>query len=214
MRVGEGDLEIDHVVIGVPDLDAAATTFDDLYGLSAIEGGRHPGWGTANRLVPLGSTYLELVTVVDPAEAANSTFGRWVSAMLDGGASLGWAVRTGDLGTTASRLGLEVAEGSRRSRSGDLLQWLIAGVAEAAEQPWLPFFIQWGPRTPLPGRAQVEHRAGAVTLAALGVEGDEERLQAWLGTSALPLVVSPGTRGLTEVHLVTSAGAFVLDAGG
>jgi hypothetical protein len=149
---------VDHIVIGVPDLDAATLAFDDRYRLSAVEGGRHPGWDTANRLIPLGSTYLELVTVVDQVEASNSAFGRWVSAMASGAdPALGWAVRTNDLEGTASRLGLEVVNGERRSRSGVLLQWQIAGVAEAASDSALPFVIQWASGTPLPGQTSVRH---------------------------------------------------------
>ena len=40
-------MRLDHLVIAVSDL--AAPT-----GYESIEGGRHPGWGTANRIVPLG----------------------------------------------------------------------------------------------------------------------------------------------------------------
>jgi hypothetical protein len=212
--VGDAGVSIDHVVIAVPDLDAEASAFDDLYGLRAVEGGRHPGWGTANCLVPLGETYLELVTVVDQAEASTNAFGRWVSAMLDGWPRLGWAVRTDDLDGTASRLGLDVVEGARRSRSGALLQWRIAGVAQAARVPALPFFIQWTPGTPLPGRAGVQHRAGAVTLAGLRIEGDEQRLDAWLGERSLPLDVTPGTRGLTGFILATATDTIVVSRGG
>ena len=60
------------------DLAAAAEEIEARHGLASIEGGRHPGWGTANRIVPLGEAYLELVAVVDEAEAAQSPFGRWV----------------------------------------------------------------------------------------------------------------------------------------
>ena len=53
-----------------------------------------PGWGTANRIVPLGEAYLELVTVVDDPEAAQSPFGRWVAEAGPTLAEpLGWAVR-------------------------------------------------------------------------------------------------------------------------
>ena len=62
--MADADVQIDHIVIGVRNLDAAQAQFEDRYGLTTIEGGRHPGWGTANRLVPLGAAYLELVTVV------------------------------------------------------------------------------------------------------------------------------------------------------
>ena len=54
------------------------------FDLPSVDGGRHPGWGTANRIVPLGDTYIELVTVVDEAEAAQSPFGRWVASAPDG----------------------------------------------------------------------------------------------------------------------------------
>jgi Glyoxalase-like domain len=57
-------LELDHVLIATPDLEAAAAELDDRYGLTNVPGGRHPRWSTANRIVPLGDTYLELVAVV------------------------------------------------------------------------------------------------------------------------------------------------------
>src|SRR5207247_9143223 len=72
-------VELDHVVIAVRDLTGAARAMDATFGLASIEGGRHPGRGTANRIVPLGDAYLELVTVVDEAEAGQSPFGRWVA---------------------------------------------------------------------------------------------------------------------------------------
>jgi len=205
-------MQIDHIVVGVRDLDTAGAQFEARYGLTAIEGGRHPGWGTANRLVPLGSAYLELVTVVDQAEASNSEFGRWVSTMIEGKSRLGWAVRTDDLDRTASRLGLEVAEGSRRSQSGQLLHWRVAGVAQAARDNSLPFFIQWGANTPLPGQASVVHRAGAVALAELTIAGDEQRLQEWLGTKSLPIRVTPGTQGPASFTVRTSTNTIVVSS--
>ena len=72
-------LDIDHVLIAVPDLSAAAPSFTARYGLASTEGGHHPAWGTANRIVPLGTSYLELVAVVDEAKAQASPFGRWVA---------------------------------------------------------------------------------------------------------------------------------------
>jgi hypothetical protein len=204
-------LQLDHMVIGVRDLDNAEAQFEDRYELTTIEGGRHQGWGTANRLVPLGAAYLELVTVVDQAEASNSDFGRWVSAMLEGSSRFGWAVRTDDLDRIALRLGLEVAQGSRRSRGGEMLHWRIAGVAQAARDSSLPFFIQWGATTPLPGRATVVHRAGDVALEELMIRGDEQRLHEWLGTSSLPIRVTPGiTQGVASFTVVTSTNTIVI----
>ena len=67
------------MLIAVTDLTAAAWELQARCGLASVEGGRHPDWGTANRIVPLGTSYLELVAVVDPAAAARSSFGRWVA---------------------------------------------------------------------------------------------------------------------------------------
>jgi catechol 2,3-dioxygenase-like lactoylglutathione lyase family enzyme len=203
-------MQIDHIVIGVRDLDNAKALFEDRYGLTTIEGGRHPGWGTANRLVPLGDSYLELVTVVDQAEASSSDFGRWVTTILEGDSRFGWAVRADDLDGTASRLGLEVADGSRRSRSGEMLHWRIAGVGQAAQDSSLPFFIEWGAGTPLPGRATVVHRAGAVALGELVINGNEQRLRDWLGTTSLPIRVTPGTQGVASFSVLTSTDTIVV----
>ncbi len=43
------------MLIGVADLAAAALELEAHCGLASVEGGRHPGWGTANRIVPLGA---------------------------------------------------------------------------------------------------------------------------------------------------------------
>lgn len=69
------NLTIDHLIVCVGNLDEAANNFKERLGLSSVEGGRHPGHGTANRIIPLGGCYIELLAVVDPSEAKNSTAG-------------------------------------------------------------------------------------------------------------------------------------------
>ena len=98
-------LAIDHVLIPVDDLVAAGAIVKAGYGLTSIEGGRHPGWGTANRVVPLGDAYIELVAVIDRNAAALSTFGRWILGATPG-QPLGWAVRTRAIAEVGQRLGL------------------------------------------------------------------------------------------------------------
>ena len=63
------NIELDHVLVAVADLAKAGQEFVERHGLASIEGGRHPAWGTANRIVPLGDSYLELIAVVDAAKA-------------------------------------------------------------------------------------------------------------------------------------------------
>ena len=112
-------MELDHVLIPLVDLSRAVTEFEGRYGLVSVEGGRHEDWGTANRIIPLGDSYLELVAVVDPAEASQSAFGRWV-ANAQAGRPLGWAVRTDDLGAAARRARSECWIGGAVHRDGGL----------------------------------------------------------------------------------------------
>jgi hypothetical protein len=49
-------LRIDHVVYAMRDLDQAAVRFGEDFGLDSTEGGRHERGGTANRIVPWGSS--------------------------------------------------------------------------------------------------------------------------------------------------------------
>ena len=196
----------------MPDLEAAARELEARYGLASLEGGRHPGWGTANRIVPLGESYLELVAVVDELEAARSPFGRWVAGARTDFEPLGWAVRTHQLDDVARRLGLTVEAGSRTGRHGRLVRWRLAGVEQAAAEPSLPFFIEWAPGTRLPGRVTATHRAGAVEIAALELDGDADHLTAWLGGHRLPVTVRAGAPTLSAVVLVGDTGTIVLDS--
>lgn len=204
-------MELDHVLIPVADLSAAASLVEARYGLTSIEGGSHPGWGTANRIVPLGAAYLELVAVVDHAQASTNAFGSWVAhGSSDSLRPLGWAVRTDDLDAVLSRLHLAAADGSRVGRDGRRVQWRLAGVEEAAAQPTLPFFIEWGQGTPLPGSTPVRHAAGEVTLQSLHLTGDGERLVAWLGEHRTFVNVRAGEPALTALVLSTAEGEIVL----
>ena len=161
--------------------------------LPSVEGGRHPGWGTANRIVPLGDAYIELVRVVDAAEAARSPFGRWVLAAPPG--PLGWAVRTDRLDEVAARLGLTVSDGSRIGRDGRPIEWRLAGVEQAAAEPCLPFFIEWAPGTTLPGNA------GEGAEIALELSGEAGRLSGWLGEHRLPITVRPGAPAIVGIDV-------------
>jgi Glyoxalase-like domain len=203
-------VEIDHVLIAVADLDGAARELEARYGLRSTTGGRHPGWGTANRIVPLGDAYLELVAVVDPAEAGESAFGRWVAASEPRARRLlGWAVRTKHLSAHAERLGLRVVDGSRETTDGRTLRWRLAGVEEAAAEPALPFFIEWEAGTPHPGATAVaDHR-----IAELQLTADRRRLDTWLGPHDLPIRVEEGPPAIMGVVIDGPGGPIALSTG-
>src|SRR4030095_11809722 len=62
---------LDHVVIGVRDLDEAIQAFQQL-GFEVRPGGRHTGRGTHNALIRFGLDYLELLAIYDVSEITHS----------------------------------------------------------------------------------------------------------------------------------------------
>jgi hypothetical protein len=200
-------LELDHVLIAVSDLADGARILEERYGLASVEGGRHPEWGTANRIVPIGDAYLEMIAVVDRERALANAFGRWVAAVPHGALQLlGWAVRTTSIDVIAQRLDLAVRSGSRTRPDGRVIEWRLAGVERAESEPALPFFIEWGRDTPHPSTAMVSHPAGTVAISALELDGDATQLSTWLGDHSLPVVIGPGPSAVTGVVLGRSDG--------
>ncbi|WP_220192756.1 VOC family protein [Ktedonospora formicarum] len=63
---------LDHVIIGVNNLEAGTRIFQEDLGLIPSGGGQHPTGGTANRIIVIGDTYLELITIQKPEEAQQS----------------------------------------------------------------------------------------------------------------------------------------------
>ncbi len=61
---------IDHAIIGVRNLEQARASYQRL-GFEATPRGRHVGWGTANHCLMFADDYLELLSVVDPAQFTN-----------------------------------------------------------------------------------------------------------------------------------------------
>lgn len=76
---------IDHLVLAVHDLDAAAAGYERI-GFQIGARNRHP-WGTENRLIQFGSSFVELITVADAADIPPHTadffsFGAYVRDFL------------------------------------------------------------------------------------------------------------------------------------
>ncbi|TME12517.1 MAG: VOC family protein [Chloroflexi bacterium] len=202
-------LAIDHVVLPVANLALAGAEIEARYRLTSVAGGRHPAWGTANRIVPLGDSYVELVAVADRETADQTAFGRWIAAARPG-RPLGWAVRTDAIDAVGRRLGLPVVPGFRDPPGGRRISWRSAGVEVATREPALPFFIQWGDGVPLPGATTVRHPGGPARLKVLSLTADPARLAAWLGEHDLPLAVATGRSRVSAVLLRQGRRDFAL----
>lgn len=182
------NLEFDHLVAAVADLPTGARELHERTGLAAVPGGRHPGHGTHNAIVPLGPDYVELVAIESPAEAETSAFGRAVAARVaTGGGLFAICLRTGGIESVAERLGLETASMERETPDGTTLTWKLAGLAEALHRR-LPFFIEWSVEPDRhPGRAAADHRVTPTGIAWVEVPVDASSLARWVGASKLDL---------------------------
>ena len=186
-------VRIDHVIYAVEDLSVAATRIENELGLEIAGGGRHEGHGTHNRIVPLGGGYLELLGVADAHEAGSSPFGRGLVQHLKrhGEGWLAWVVAVEDVELVARRLDTPI---TRLRRAG--LSVRLTGVAEAMDEPSLPFFVSRDPGVADPG---ADGDAGGITSIELA--GDPARLERWLGGASLPVRVVDGPPAVRAVSV-------------
>jgi hypothetical protein len=208
-------LELDHVIFAVSDFDEFAGRLRADHGLGSVPGGAHPGHGTGNRIVPLGPSYIELMSVVDGKEASGSPLGRWMSERVasgEGPAAL--CLRTDDISREASRLGLEPIAMSRRRPDGVELSWHLVGLDHMLEEG-LPFFIEWHVEAgEFPGAAQVAHEVVPTGIEWVEIGASIDRLANWLGPNALDLRGVPGRRGVQRIGVGTSRGTIVFEGDG
>lgn len=151
-------------------------------GAGFIDGGIHPRFGTRNFIAPLGNgSYIEVVEALDHPAAETAAFGRAVKSRTeDGGGWLAWVVAVNDIASVETRLGRHAREGHRVRPDGFDLRWKQIGLLEFADDPQLPYFIEW--------ETDAAHHpsdgGSPVALVKLEIAGDEKTVDDYLGTSA------------------------------
>jgi catechol 2,3-dioxygenase-like lactoylglutathione lyase family enzyme len=142
---------IDHVMLGIDDLDRGVRLFEEKTGVRPVYGGKHPG-GTHNALASLGDgTYLEIIAVQRDVEPPEEYAGLEKLHTLT---PIGWAVSSPDGAQLRGRLtaaGLAVTEpspGSRTTPAGATLSWQTFDLKDNFDEA--PFFIVWSPQTAHP----------------------------------------------------------------
>jgi hypothetical protein len=141
---------LDHILVGSPDLDAGIKFVEERTGVRAAFGGVHPGAGTRNALLSLGTNrYLEIIAP-DPQQPATADVRDL--RKLEEPVLVGWAQHPGDIEAFAQRLRSEGVKavgpkpGSRKRPDGRVLNWKTLALKDDAGGLF-PFFIEWGPGT-------------------------------------------------------------------
>ncbi len=183
---------IDHLVVVVPDLQAAIRNYGEL-GFAVVPGGRHPV-ATHNALISFtDGSYIELIAFYEPSPAH-----RWWAPLAKGGGLVDFCMQTNDLlGDTVAfrRAGVDIEDPKPLTRvrpDGYTLRWVLS-IPRGPHRGVAPFLIQ--DETPRGERIprQMTHPngikgIGAVTVAVddvgtvrrwysrvLGARGDEVR---------------------------------------
>ena len=205
-------LSLSQVIFGVGNLDTATDRFRAM-GFDVLDGGVHPGVGTANRVIPLGAQYIELLGVVAPDQARQSEYGRsLLRSTADGDRLVRWSLRTDDIETVAARLEIIVEQRRRERPDGEVLTWRAAGLDLALADPTLPFFMQWDRPEQYPGAMSAMHRNGARGMTRLTVTPrDTDRFHTWTAGADAPLgLVTQPASGLWSVSVETDQGDLTI----
>jgi hypothetical protein len=139
---------LDHLLLGIADLDQGIEWVQEKTGVRAIPGGNHPGAGTRNALLSLGNhRYLEIIAL-DPKQ--NPT-GRMATLLHDLAAPrlITWAAATSNIDSirlSAQAAGYRLegpSDGARQKTDGHMLRWKTIRLSDFDDA--IPFFIEWAP---------------------------------------------------------------------
>ena len=195
---------IDHIIIGVNDLERATTVFSQQLGLAVSGGGIHPAGGTANRIIVIGDTYLELITVRAPSEAEPGMLER----LAKGEGYLNFVLASNNIEADSmamARRGVSIigpTPGALRAADGRTRGWSRTNIERPVLAQHYPFIIQHDSageerRYRLAGwSTPPEHPLGATRCSAL-----RSRLQTWgrpRGASNTFMACTPRNRSLAR----------------
>jgi catechol 2,3-dioxygenase-like lactoylglutathione lyase family enzyme len=183
------NLTLDHVMVGVPDLDSGTEWFQQKTGVRPRPGGAHPGLGTHNALASLGpQTYLEIIAT-DPNGDVGSDLTRRL-ASIERPTPLGWCFSCTDADAMLAELegagvGATVIPVSREQPGGGELSWRVV-LPHHDLGPAIPFFIDWD-GTPTPASTSPP---GCELQSVMPVHQDPALAQALLDRMGVPAKVT------------------------
>ncbi len=143
-------MQVDHLIIGAPDLEQASRFLEKILGVRPVFGGSHQGFGTRNALLGLGpGCYVELLAP-DP-DQSRPVDGYWMNVdQLQMPRLIRWAARSVDIEKDTQKatergvnLG-QIVPGNRRKMDGTVLQWQLSNPQIDPANGIVPFLIDWG----------------------------------------------------------------------
>ena len=209
---GETPPMLDHILLGVSDLDAGIALVEKMSGIRAAAGGSHPGAGTRNALLALGTErYLEIIAP-DPQQSAGPSALHAGLAELRAPKLIGWAVHTHDIAGAAARLRKEgiaadgPLDGSRKRPDGVMLHWHTLRLKDDAEGT-LPFFIEWGADTAHPSK----DAPSGCRLASFAAAGPHpEQLRQTFRRMGVDVAVETASAPTLRARIAGAHGEFTL----
>ena len=200
-------IRIDHIMLGIANLDRGMEAFEQATGVRPVYGGKHPT-GTHNALVSLGDgIYLDLIAAQPGAQP--TSFNNDL-LKLDAPTPIGWAVSADDAKAlrqklTSAGFGLsDLKDGSRVTPSGATLRWQTFELA--SNLPGDPFFIVWAAESPHPSSTSPK----GCTLDRFTIANpDHEQLDRIRGVLDLPVVVMKAAREEFTLSLTCPKGKVV-----
>lgn len=144
----DGEFGLDHILWAVPNLEAGASEFAKITGVTPDGGGSHVGFGTRNTLASLGDRlYFEVISV-DPAQDSFRDRAERISKLTTPEMHT-FGIRGSNLEPyrdAARALGLEASDPVAMGRvraDGVKIQWRSIYISDPVWGGMLPFLIDW-----------------------------------------------------------------------
>jgi hypothetical protein len=211
MPNAKAEIALDHLLLGVNDLNHGIAWLQERTGLRAATGGIHPGLGTCNALLSLGHRqYIEIVAI-DPQQ---TSYGPTAALIQDLTVPrlINWAAATSDIlgirgGATSTDYSVGgPVDGSRVRPDGRTLKWRTVTLTHSFGGV-IPFFIAWAEGTVHPS---IDSPSGGGLVTFELEHPQAVRVREVLRELGIDAVVSSGLEPRLRAILTCPAGTIEL----
>jgi Glyoxalase-like domain len=207
---------LDHLLLGCSDLNQGIALVERHTGVRPAMGGVHPGRGTRNALLSLGSQCYFEVIAPDPQQTGVNWGGvlGFLKLLPELAAPqlIGWIVQTSNIEAVAERLRENSVAfhgpitGSRTRPDGRVLRWQTLHLDNDRDGV-LPFFIEWGADSVHPS---VDAPAGCRLESFTVVSPDSSALLAEFQKLGIDTQVEQGDTAHLRARIIGPGGELML----